>query len=138
MIGFIDALYTPLGTTGNYSSCADLHTLKFTVTHALGFSVFTSRILATDFITVSLSLQITHEVFFSQSTSLLTISSQSSSTADSLSSISSCFQAHVPAGWRLETQLTLLYNHFARTTQKTKPFYCREGVFRVPLHSNGS
>jgi hypothetical protein len=31
-----------------YSAIADLHTLQFTVTHALGFSVFTSRILATD------------------------------------------------------------------------------------------
>jgi hypothetical protein len=48
MIGFIDALYTELGTTGNYSAIADLHTLQFTVAHALGFSVFTSRILATD------------------------------------------------------------------------------------------
>jgi hypothetical protein len=40
MIGFIDTLYTPLGTTGNYSSIADLHTLQFTVTHTLGFSVY--------------------------------------------------------------------------------------------------
>jgi hypothetical protein len=48
MIGFIDTLYIPLGTTGNYSAIADLHTLQFTVTHALGFSIFTSRILATD------------------------------------------------------------------------------------------
>jgi hypothetical protein len=31
-----------------YSAVAILHTLQFTVTHALGFSVFTSRILATD------------------------------------------------------------------------------------------
>jgi hypothetical protein len=44
MIGFIDTLYTPLGTTDNYSAIADLHTLQFTVTHALVFSVFTSRI----------------------------------------------------------------------------------------------
>jgi hypothetical protein len=36
-----------------------------TVAHAFGFSVFTSRILATDFITVSSSLQITHDVLFS-------------------------------------------------------------------------
>jgi hypothetical protein len=49
MIGFIDTLYTPLGTTGNYSALAIPHTLQFTVTHTLGFSVFTSRILATDF-----------------------------------------------------------------------------------------
>jgi hypothetical protein len=31
-----------------YSAIADLHTLQFTVTHALGFSVFISRVLATD------------------------------------------------------------------------------------------
>jgi hypothetical protein len=38
-------------STLNYrqsSPIADLHTLQFIVTHALGFSVFTSRILATD------------------------------------------------------------------------------------------
>jgi hypothetical protein len=48
IIGFIDTLYTHFGTTGNYSAIVDLHTLQFTVTHSLGFSVFTSRILATD------------------------------------------------------------------------------------------
>jgi hypothetical protein len=48
MIGFIENLYTQLGTTANYSAIADLHTLQSTVTHALGFSVFTSRILATN------------------------------------------------------------------------------------------
>jgi hypothetical protein len=42
MIGFIDTLYIQLGTTGNYSLIA------VAVTHLLGFSVFTSRILATD------------------------------------------------------------------------------------------
>jgi hypothetical protein len=72
-IGFIDTLYTPFGTTDNYSAIADLRTLQFTVTHALGFSVFTSRILATDFITVSLSLKITHEVFFAPPNSFLAI-----------------------------------------------------------------
>jgi hypothetical protein len=33
MIGYTDTLYTLLGTTGNYSAIADLHTLQFTVTH---------------------------------------------------------------------------------------------------------
>jgi hypothetical protein len=47
MIGFIDTLYTPLNYR-QYSAIADLHALHFTVTHALGFSVFTSRILTTD------------------------------------------------------------------------------------------
>jgi hypothetical protein len=31
-----------------------------------------------------------------------------------------------------------LYNHFARTTQKTQPLYCSESMFTGPLHSNGS
>jgi hypothetical protein len=31
-----------------YSAIADLHTLQFTVAHEIGFSVFTSRIQATD------------------------------------------------------------------------------------------
>jgi hypothetical protein len=81
MIGFIDTLFTQLGTTGNYGAIADLHTLQFTVTYALGFSVFTSLILAMDSITVSLSLQVTHEVFLSHYNYYLAISSQSSYTA---------------------------------------------------------
>jgi hypothetical protein len=48
MIEFIDTLFTQLETTGNYSTVAELQTLQFTDTHALGFSVFTSRILAAD------------------------------------------------------------------------------------------
>jgi hypothetical protein len=52
MIGFIDTLHTPLRTTINYGATADLHTSQFTVTYKLGISVFTSRILATDFNTV--------------------------------------------------------------------------------------
>jgi hypothetical protein len=48
MIGFIDALYTPLRPIIYYSAIADLHTLQFTVTDTLMFSVFTSRIPATD------------------------------------------------------------------------------------------
>jgi hypothetical protein len=31
---------------------------------------------------------------------------------------------------------TLLYNHFARTMQKTQTLYCWEGVFIAPLHSD--
>jgi hypothetical protein len=44
-----------------------------TVPRALGFSVFTSRILASGFITVSLSFQITKEVFLSEPNSFLAI-----------------------------------------------------------------
>jgi hypothetical protein len=45
----------------------------FTVAHALGFSVFTSLIPGNGLITVSLSIQITHAVFFSQPNSFLAI-----------------------------------------------------------------
>jgi hypothetical protein len=41
-------IYSQLATTGNYSATAELHSLQFTVIHAIGFTVFTSRILATD------------------------------------------------------------------------------------------
>jgi hypothetical protein len=47
-IGFIDTLYTQLGTAGNYGAVAILHTSQFTVTHVLGVAVLVSRILATD------------------------------------------------------------------------------------------
>jgi hypothetical protein len=48
MIGFIDTFYTQLGPTGSYSTITDLHALQFTVAHTLGFSVFTSHMLAMD------------------------------------------------------------------------------------------
>jgi hypothetical protein len=35
-------------TYKQYNAIADLRNLEFTVTHALGFSVFTSRILVTE------------------------------------------------------------------------------------------
>jgi hypothetical protein len=54
-----------------------------------------------------------------------------------------CSQAHIPAGWRLGTRLTLLnwnllYNYFAWTEQKTRNVCCWVGVFTGLLHNNGS
>jgi hypothetical protein len=52
MIGFISTCLHILSITfklhRQYNALADLHTFKFTVTHTLGFSVSTSRLLATD------------------------------------------------------------------------------------------
>jgi hypothetical protein len=53
--GFIDHLYTSLGTTSNYSAIANLHTLQIATRYI--FSIFTSRILATDFYTVTTAQQ---------------------------------------------------------------------------------
>jgi hypothetical protein len=58
MTGFIDTYTsTQFGITGNYRAIAIIYTFQLTVAHALGFSVFTSRILATD-LPQELSLQI--------------------------------------------------------------------------------
>jgi hypothetical protein len=110
------------------------HTLQFTITHALGFSAFYSY-PGNGFITVSLTLQITHEVFFSQSSSFLVIILQLPIPKTRLNSIQFlCSQAHY--GWlapqnsalhfsaAVYTALccrTLLYNQFAGTTQKMQP-----------------
>jgi hypothetical protein len=49
MIGFIDTLFTHTTPSyRQYSAIAVLHTFQFNFARALGFSVFTSHILATD------------------------------------------------------------------------------------------
>jgi hypothetical protein len=82
---------------------------QFTVAHALGFSVFNSRILVTGFITVSLSLKITHEVFFHTLMPFLPLFCNCQFRR--LHSIKFfCSQAHILGGWRLETRFsTLVY-----------------------------
>jgi hypothetical protein len=48
MIGFIGTSVTISLNYNHYSTTADLHTFQFTFAHALGFSIFTSPLLATD------------------------------------------------------------------------------------------
>jgi hypothetical protein len=48
IIGFISTLVKTFLNYIYYSALAVLHNLEFTVVHALGFSVSTSRLLATD------------------------------------------------------------------------------------------
>jgi hypothetical protein len=66
--------FTQFGTTGNYSANAILHTLQSTATHALGFSVFISRILATDLSRSHCNFNITREIFLAPSNSFLAFS----------------------------------------------------------------
>jgi hypothetical protein len=96
-------------------------------------------------ITVSLSLQITHEVSLHRQILFLQLFCNCKFwRLDSVQFL--CYQAHILAGWRLETRLcaatasfgNLPYNHFALATQKILPLCCWEGVFTAPLHSNGS
>jgi hypothetical protein len=48
MTGFISTLVTISLNYREYSAIADLHTFQSTVAYALGFSVYTCRLLATD------------------------------------------------------------------------------------------
>jgi hypothetical protein len=62
MIGFIGASFTVSLNYNQYRAVADLHNLQFTVAHALGFSVSTSRLLATNLNTET-SISNHYEVF---------------------------------------------------------------------------
>jgi hypothetical protein len=65
MIGFIGpSLYNLSLNYNQYSATTDLHNFQFTVAHALGFSVSTRRILATDLNTGTITSN-HHEVFLS-------------------------------------------------------------------------
>jgi hypothetical protein len=63
MIGFINTWVTTALNYNQYNSIADLHNLQFTVAHALGFSVSTSRLIATDLNTESNTSNY-YEIFF--------------------------------------------------------------------------
>jgi hypothetical protein len=64
MIGFINTSVTlSLLITLKYSAIADLHTFQFSVAHALGFPVVTSRLLATVLNTETKHLKNHYEVF---------------------------------------------------------------------------
>jgi hypothetical protein len=92
---------------------------------------------------ISLSFQITLEVFFSQHISLLVIILQLPIPKTRLSSIPLLPSPYIPKlASRNSTDsndlLCPFYNHSAQTTQKTHPLYWWENKFTVPLHSDGS
>jgi hypothetical protein len=64
MIGFIGTSVTVSFNYNQYSAIADLHHLQFTVAHALGISVSTSRLLAADLNTETITSD-HYEVFLS-------------------------------------------------------------------------
>jgi hypothetical protein len=123
-----------------YSAIADLHILQFTFTHARGFSVFTSRILATDLLQSHCNLK-SHMNSPLQFNSFIVISFQLPSTAisrtllNSIPLLPSSYPGRLAS--RNSTNSSQL-NYSARTTQKTQRLYCWEGVFAAPLHGNGS
>jgi hypothetical protein len=119
-LDLLHLIHSQLGTTCNYSASADLHTVQFTVTHVLEFSVFTSRILATD-------LHQSHCHFKSH------VNSSSHSLVPFLSYCATANSVQLQAPKLLSRRagvsslgsvlnsITTLYSaeHFARNTQKT-------------------
>jgi hypothetical protein len=125
-----------------YAQCSELqaNNTALSLTYTLynsplhtrtGFSVFTSRIPATD-------LQQSHchlkwHMKFSYHSLIPFLPLFCNSQLRRLDSVQ--FQAHIPAGWPPEARLftsccwTLLYNHFARTTQETQPLLLRRRVY---------
>jgi hypothetical protein len=93
--------------------CFTTYTSQFTAAHALRFSVFNSRILATDLSTSHCHFKSHNEVFFSQSNSFLSLFCNCQfRRLDAIQFL--CSQAHILIGWRLETRLftslhTVLY-----------------------------
>jgi hypothetical protein len=97
--------------------------------HALGFPVFTSRILTTDLYHFCCHFKLYMKRYFRNLIPFLPLFCICQfRRLDSVQFL--CSQAHILAGWRLEIRLDstrlrllkwfLLYKYFTRTTQKTR------------------
>jgi hypothetical protein len=94
-------------TTGNYSAITVLHNLQFTVLHALGFSVFSSRILATDLSQSQCNFKSHLMSSFHSLIPLLPLfCSCLFRRLDCIQFL--CYKAYIPAGWPPETRLSTL------------------------------
>jgi hypothetical protein len=147
MIGFIDTLYTPLGTVGRYRAITDVHFTVHRYTHTLRFSVFTSHILVTDFNTGTTAVSLNHTLEISLYCSTLQIF-LFASQLNSLNSFIICncelrnSQSNflLPSSYpgRLASRNSAdsndlfrpIYNPSARTTQKTSSLLLRRRVHR--------
>jgi hypothetical protein len=135
MIGFISLYTFTVQDYRQHSAIADLHTFQFTVTHALGFSVFTSRILETDLSQSHCNFKSHMKSSFHSLIHFLPLFCNCQFRRLDSNQFLISWQAGVP---KLDSSLldycSLLpntsYNHFARTTQKTQPVLLRH-VYRA-------
>jgi hypothetical protein len=113
MIEFIASYtFTQLGTTGKYSAIAILRSFQVTVTHAIGFSVFTSRIFATDLSQFHYHVKSHTKSSLQNLTHFLPFRSYQFWKLDSIQFLWS--KVHILAGWRLEIRLFSLDYSLAR------------------------
>jgi hypothetical protein len=137
-IGFTDHLYTALGTTRDYSTAANLHTLRFTVANTSVLSLLQSPLfvswqwILTQQLTVSLNhtLQIslyysTYKAFTSLPTSSSQLNSLDSSVICQLSTpeFSIQFSAATAISSHLSPQSSTLDCQFSESKSKSKLCY---------------
>jgi hypothetical protein len=133
LMGFINALYIhTVRDYRQYSAIAILHTLQFTVTYALGFSVFTSRILATDLLQSHCNVKSYMKSSLHSLIHFLPLfSTQFNPSAPKLISLQAGV-SKLDSAFCATTVLycrTLPHNHFARTPQKSHPLLLRRRVY---------
>jgi hypothetical protein len=133
MIGFIppDNIHT-VRDYRQYSAIAILHTLQFTVGHALGFSVFTSRILATDLSQSHCNFKSNMEFLFAPANSL---SCHYSATANSENStpFNSKFISRQVGVSKLDSSLHFRLDYSAFTT-RSSDLLCPFIIPRIESH----
>jgi hypothetical protein len=113
MIGFIEPYTFTTRDYRQYSAIAILHTFQFTVTHALVFSVFTIRILATDLSQSHCNLKL----HVKSSLHRLILSCQFRRLASILFRLLFCTPCYSAS--TMSVLVNTSYNHFARTPRKT-------------------
>jgi hypothetical protein len=109
-----------------YSAIAILHTFQFTAAHALRFTVFTSRILATDLSQSHFNFKSHMMSSFHTLTPFFPL--LCSCQFRRLESIQ--FRAHIPAGWRLKVRHLHFRLDYSTSTAGSR-FLC---PFITPRH----
>jgi hypothetical protein len=145
-LGLDDWIYCTLSVHNTqdyrqYRTIAIIHTLQFAVAHALGFSVFTSHSLAMDLSQPHCYFKSLVKSCHSLVPFLPLFCSCQFQRLDSIRFL--CSQAHILAGWHLETQLftprllfstrsassVSFYNPLAQTPRKTLPVLLMRRVY---------
>jgi hypothetical protein len=117
---------------GEYSVISDLHTLQFTVTQALGFSLFTSRILTTDLLQSHCRFKSHMKSSFHSLIPFLPLfCSCQFRKLDSIQFL--CSQAHILAACHLETRLSTRFDSTTSKVEVKAKFTLRRSVSQPVL-----